>query len=173
VSTGEVVTRVSVWLVILAYFAASSGSLIQDRRGEPARWLPKIRRIWTVGVAAYIVHVLAAFHFYHGWSHAAALEDAARQTAAVTGWRWGGGLYVNYAFTVAWIADVLWQWRAFDSYQCRSKTVTHLWHGFFFFMVFNATVVFESGPVRAFGALGCGLLVVLYARSVCVRSRNG
>ena len=36
-------------------------------------------------------------------------KNSARQTAEVFGLDWGGGLYVNYAFTAAWVADVAWR----------------------------------------------------------------
>ena len=121
---------------------------------------------------AYLVHVICAFHFYHDWSHDAALEDTAQQTAVVTGWRWGGGLYVNYAFTAAWVGDVLWQWLAPKSHRQRSRLLNRLWHGSFFFIVFNATVVFEVGLVRWCGAFGCGVLLVLYLRRRLLRQET-
>ena len=36
--------------------------------------------------------------------------ETARQTAAVYGVAWGGGVYVNYLFVGVWLAELLW-WR--------------------------------------------------------------
>ena len=48
-----------------------------------------------------------AFHHYHHWSHA----DAVQHTAIVSGW--GNGLYVSHLFTIAWTADGLAQPRGY------------------------------------------------------------
>src|SRR5437899_2188707 len=58
------------------------------------------RLFWTLGCLAYLAHVATAFHFAHDWSHARAYAHTADRTWELTGWRWGGGLYVNYLFTL-------------------------------------------------------------------------
>ena len=90
------------------------------------------------------------------------IGKTARQSAALTGWHWGGGLYFNYVFAAAWLADVLWWWLAPASFTRRSRSLTALWHGFFFFMVFNGAVVFGHGPVRWLGGFLCGSLAILW-----------
>ena len=98
--------------------------------------------IWTFGFLVFLMHVAAAFQFQHGWSHAAAYRHTAEQTAAVTGWHWGGGLYVNYAFTVLWGLDVVCDWQAQLSGRRRHGCLPAGTRGFLAFVVVNATVVF-------------------------------
>jgi hypothetical protein len=161
-SLGELLTKAAVWLALVAY-AIGAGTLLLAR--GRARWLTVARWVWTVGCVFFFAHVACAFGFYHGWSHAAAYRETARQTGEMTGFRWGGGLFVNYLFTVAWLADVLWWWLAPGSFACRPRWITRIWHGFLFFMVFNGAVIFGSGPVRWFGALICSILGALWWHS--------
>ncbi len=67
--------------------------------------------LWTAGCLVFALHVAAAFHFQHGWSHAAAFEYVRQRTLYHTGWDSGIGLYVNYAFGVLWLVDVSLWWR--------------------------------------------------------------
>jgi hypothetical protein len=90
------------------------------------------------------LHVLAAFAYFHAWSHDAAYRHTADATEAVVGFQWGGGLYVNYAFTIFWAADTILWWLGGTSFPYRSRTYFWTVHGVFAFMVVNATVVF--GP---------------------------
>lgn len=108
-----------------------------------------VRRVWTAGMILFLLHVLAAFHWRHDWSHARALEDTARQTAEVTGLSRGEGLWLNYLVLLAWLADVVgWNWIR------RHPPVHRGLQGFLLFMWFNATVVFGSGPMQLAGTLG-------------------
>jgi hypothetical protein len=50
--------------------------------------------------------ILRAFHFYHGWSHAEAMEHV--RAAA----RFGEGIFVSHLFTLLWTLDVAWWWLA-------------------------------------------------------------
>jgi hypothetical protein len=72
---------------------------------EPIRWTVRLALLGftialllraSIGCLAYLAHLAAAFHFAHGWSHAQAYEHTALRAWEVTGWRWGGGVYVNY-----------------------------------------------------------------------------
>src|SRR3954470_19546310 len=114
---GEFATKVTVWLALAAYAIATA---LIVRSSPRARWL------WTVGCGFYVAHVLCAFAFFHHWSHAAAYEETARQTRALIGWDWGGGLFVNYLFTLVWVADLLWWWLAPAAHARRSPTATAL-----------------------------------------------
>lgn len=155
---GEFLTRVSIWLALFAY-TVGAGMLL----GRPdARRLVYARWVWTCGCVLFLAHVACAFSYYHDWSHAAAYHETARQTGDLTGWHWGGGLYWNYLFAAAWLADVLWWWLAPESFARRSPRLSAIWHGFFFFMVFNGTVVFGHGPVRGLGAVICSGLAGLW-----------
>jgi|GEM_PF-3575365 len=103
-----------------------------------------LRAAWTLGLVFFWIHIAAAFHLAHGWSHAAAWEH----TRQVGGY--GDGIYVNYAFAIAWLADVIWSWVAFDSYFTRPRWMKWPVHGFLAFVVFNAAFVFASWPHRLF-----------------------
>ncbi len=92
----------------------------------------------------------------------AAYRETARQTGELTGFHWGGGLFLNYLLGVLWLADVVWWWMTPASFARRPRGLVLAWHGFLYFMVVNGTVVFGSGPVRWFGLLLCGGLVVLW-----------
>lgn len=129
------------------------------------RKLPLVfaRAFWTLGCLCYLVHVVSAFHYYHHWSHEAAYLETARQTREVVNLEFGAGVFVSYAFTLAWLADVLWWWcHGVESYVRRPRWVMLAWHGFFFFVVFSATVVFESGSVRWIGLALCLALAVVW-----------
>lgn len=156
---GELLTRATIWLALWAYALSVSTMLLSRQRPE---WVKKARWTWTIGCAFYLAHVACAFGYYHRWSHAAAWSETARQTAAVAGFSWGGGLLFNYLFTLLWLADVLWWWLAPERFARRSTRLTAVWHGFFFFMVVNGTVIFGRGPVRWFGAVICIWLAWLW-----------
>jgi hypothetical protein len=160
-NSGEFLTRASVWLAITAY---AVGAVLRLRAAGRTSGLRGARWAWTLGCGFFLVHVAGAFAFFHGWSHAAAVRETARQTGALTGWHWGGGLYFNYVFAAAWLADVLWWWLAPGNWARRSRVLEALWQGFFFFMVFNGAVVFAKGPVRWLGVVVCGGLAALWWR---------
>jgi len=156
---GELLTRATVWLALCGY---ALGAAMLLRAGKGARWRAGARWAWTFGCAFFLAHILCAFGFFHGWSHDAAYRETARQTAEMTGIHWGGGLFLNYLFALAWLADTLWWWLAPASFARRPPRLTAAWQGFFFFMVFNGTIVFGKGPVRWLGAAICAVLAVLW-----------
>jgi hypothetical protein len=155
IETGELLTRGTVWVALCLYVAgevvrASNGS------GTPVRWCH------TAGCAAFLAHVVCAFGFYHHWSHAAAFADTARQTAQFTGWNWGGGLYVNYAFGLVWLGETVWSWVHPAGYPNRPKWIIRTLRGFFLFMIFNGAVVFVRGWARWFGLTLCLFLALCW-----------
>jgi hypothetical protein len=145
-------------LAVAAYLVRLWADVSRQRADQPQR-LPEhqrtnldnglrnrrerlVRVIWPLGCGFYLLHVSAAFHFAHGWSHAQAYAHTGLRTAAVTGWYWGGGLWINYAFTLWWPLDVLWSWkRGLQELPSWYVFGMHLTVGF---LMFNATVVF--GP---------------------------
>lgn len=157
---GELWTRWTVRVAMLLYVLSLA------LHGRSLRWS---RLAWTGGCAAYLLHVICAFTFYHHGSHANAYAATARQTEAVVGWNWGGGLYANYAFTLVWIADVCRQWMKAERI-ARNESATRwlAWgvQGFMGFIAFNATVVFASGAVRWGGILGVVLLTTVWVHAL-------
>lgn len=139
-STGEVLVRATIWPAIGLGLTACLGW---------REWLG-----WRVALAFQLAHVGAAFHFVHGWSHKAAWQDTARQVEALTGWESGAGVWVNYAFTLAW-AGVAWMGPRMTPGWVRA------WRGVFLFMAFQGAVVFAHGHARWWGLLLFGLTLIL------------
>jgi len=102
-NSGTFLTRLSIWLALCGYTIAAG--ILLSAPCRPFR-LAYARRAWTFGCAFFLAHVIYAFASYHHWSHAAAYRETARQTAALTGWDWGGGIFINYLFGLAWLTDV-------------------------------------------------------------------
>src|ERR1700733_10841482 len=93
---GELLIVWSARIVVLFYalrLAADVLVLEPTRRERWTRW------VWTAGCALFLAHLALAFHFLHHWSHAAAVAHTAQRTNEVVGFSWGGGVYINYAFT--------------------------------------------------------------------------
>lgn len=98
---------VTIWIALACLVAAELGRRPRRGRETGARWA------WGVSCAGLVacgVHIAIAMLHRHGGSHAAAVLETARQTEAVYGLAWGGGVYVNYAFVALWAVD-LWRWR--------------------------------------------------------------
>jgi hypothetical protein len=145
-AVGEILTRFTIWIAITAYV---SGVVIFALSGRNGRWDSLTRIVWTTGCAGLLAHFVCAFHFYHGWSQESAYRETARQTAAIVGLNWGGGLFINYFVLVAWVVDVSWWWwKGVNSYRRRPWQVLAAWHGFLIFIIINATIVFKTGVVR-------------------------
>jgi hypothetical protein len=139
--SGELLTRNTIRLALLYYAIAAfltcwSRPTAGSSRIQLARWC------WTLAWLAYLVHLAMAFHFYHHWSHA----DAMAHTRAVSGV--GQGIYVSHLFTVLWSADVAYWWLAPAAHAARRRWLNMALHGFMLFVIFNATVVYETGVIR-------------------------
>jgi hypothetical protein len=145
----------SIWIA-LALFAAGEAA----RRGPstPAwAW-------WTsaAGLLLAAAHVVLAFEVRHEWSHDSAYRETARQTSAVYGLDWGGGLYVNFAFLTVWAID-LWRWRAAERQRRRpSRLGVWLARAFYFIVIVNGAVIFASGMRRALGVILVAWLVLAW-----------
>ena len=166
--SGELLTRATIWIAIVAY---TTGSVIFALARGRSRWDSATRLAWTIAVFSLIAHFICAYEFYHHWSHESAYLDTARQTDEVVGLNWGGGLFINYAFLIIWAIDVGWWWlRGLNSYRTRPWGVVAAWHGFLIFILFNATVVFKDGGVRWVGLIIC--LTLLLAWIVIAMQRS-
>ncbi|MCG8653889.1 MAG: hypothetical protein MI861_28880 [Pirellulales bacterium] len=118
--------------------------------------------LWSLGCVFYLAHVILAFTFVHQWSHQQALDHTAAETARLTGWSRGEGLWVNYGFTVIWIADSFRITRAYLKRKPTSRRIDQLVGYFFAFIVFNATVVFGPAIYR-YLAIPVGLILAAAA----------
>lgn len=151
---GELVTRGAIWVAIAGY----AGAVILGRYSGNA-WRRQARGCWTLGLLAYLIHVVAAFGYFYDWSHAKGLEETASQTRELTGLDSGSGLYLNYVFTLVWLTDAVHWWIAGLSSHAERHRIWHLLlHTFFLFMIVNGAIIFASGPVRWFTAV---LLILL------------
>jgi hypothetical protein len=183
-------TRWTIRLAMLAYVAALAlriASIRQDRRqgdkgrgrqgveASPTESSPSFdeprtedlqRTLWSLGCLLTWAHVLCAFAVHHHWSHAAAYAHTASETARIVGINWGGGIYFNDLFLVLWSADTIWWWLRPACYRSRARSISIFVHTYLAFIAFNATVVFETGPVR-YAAVAC---IVLLAAILTLRS---
>jgi hypothetical protein len=163
--TGELLTRATIWIAIFGYTFGSVIFALSRRRN---RWDSAARIVWTIACLSLIAHVVCAFQYYHFWSHDAVYRETARQTEAVVGLNWGGGVFINYGLVLGWIVDIFWWWMSgIESYRRRPWPLIAVWHGFLIFIIFNATVVFKAGTVRWVGL--CVSLSLLVAWLVTVR----
>lgn len=160
---GQALTAWAVRLSLVAYVGALGCGIpgffavaVSERRVRCARWL------WTLGSLGMAVHVVAAFHFYHEWSHSRAFAETAKQTEELLGWAFGGGIFFSYLFVAAWVVDAFWWWCAPDSYTARSPWIGWPVHAYFAFIAFNGAVVFEGGATR-WGGIAAILVLAIVA----------
>lgn len=144
-----------------AYFAFAlwAGAVLMQLQSSVAEWQARdsafrvARAAWVSGLAVYLVHVGLAFHLAHAWSHARAFEHV----EATSGF--GAGIFVSYAFTLAWSIDGMVWLLAPELYAHRPKWVALALHGIMAFIAFNATVVFAQSPLRWVAAAVFALLL--------------
>jgi hypothetical protein len=146
----------TIWLALAGYVVGEGAKTWHRRSSIDPRWA------WAVslaGLTACIAHMVLAMTYRHGWSHEAALQETARQTAGVYGLSWGGGLYVNYLFVAVWLAELAW-WRA-DPLGFRQRRPWVVWAVRIFaaIVVFNAAVIFAAPDRRVAGAAVVAALV--------------
>jgi len=158
---GDALTRNTIRLS-LAWYAAA---LFLMMRLSPADWraatlLGRLARwCWTWGVICFLVHLAMAFQYFHHWSHAHAFEHT-RQVSGV-----GEGIYFSYLFTLLWLADAAWWRLAPSSYAARPAWLGRALHAFMLFIVFNGTIIYESGPIRWTSAVAFALLAIIWLNS--------
>ena len=164
-SIEDLILRATAWASLLAWTASEwlkSTAVAVSVRGTRARAFS------TAGVLALCAHSALAFHTRYGWSHEAARRETARQTEAVTGLAFGGGLYVNEVFLIVWFVEVLWWWRAAARYRSRGRALEWPVRAFFLLMFVSGAIVFAHGPVRL-----AGIAAVLAVAWAWYRGANG
>src|SRR4051812_40213125 len=160
---GEFLTRWTIRLALVCYVVCLAAT-IGGRVSPAARMSPATRCIWTLGCGLFVAHVMAAFGYYHHFSHQAAYDDTARQTQELLGFSFGGGIYFSYVFLGIWVADVLWRWM---SPLTRPRWLDWPLHAYMAFIAFNGAIVFKGGVSRWAGITACMLLVVLALKRRC------
>jgi hypothetical protein len=143
--------------VAVALYVISIVQQLLARGGDSAQ--PAGRLAWTAGCALLWLHVALAMHFVYGWDHGRMMRETARQTAAITGVDFAGGVYFNYAFMLIWAADASAWWMLGEKrYRRRAVWVSIIVHAFLAFIAINAVVVFANGPVRWCGIAACATI---------------
>ncbi len=127
------------WGAFALWFGAEDSLLRHHHR--------RARHLWTAAAAVLALHIAAAFQWQHHWSHAAAVSATAEQTASVTGWSWGGGVWINYAMLTFWSVDVVRWWRSTGTGE--SNLPHPALRCLFAFLWFQGAVVFAHGVPRA------------------------
>lgn len=145
----------TIWVALALFTLAEAGKRKWSGHGTVPAWAWPA---WLLGAGLCSVHVALALAARHGWSHASAVIETARQTEAVYGVAWGGGVYVNYVFLAAWWIEAWWWWSNPAGYVGRRPTVTWALRAFYAVIIVNATVVFASAERRALGAALAGAL---------------
>ncbi len=167
---GVLLTQWTIRLALACYVAYLAGWLVGPSAGKAAaHWAAIARWIWTLGCGLFVVHVACAFHFYHDWSHAAALEKTAAETEQLLGVRFGEGIYFSYLFLLLWVLDVILVWTRSARIAMTPRPLAgplH-WalHAYLFFIALNGAMVFESGPTRWAGIVACLVLFGLAVRA--------
>ena len=162
---GEFLTRWTIRLALACYVFCLAATILRPGAAG-SRINDAVRIIWTLGCGLFIAHVVAAFGYYHHFSHAAAYDETARQTQEQIGFAFGGGIYFSYMFLVFWVMDVAWRWLTPDT---RPAWLDWPLHAYMFFIAFNGAVVFEGGVSRVAGIFACLLLGAVLAWRVVGR----
>ena len=158
-SAGATLISASVRLALVCYAITVISQLI----GYHSR---SLRILWTAGSLLFIVHVAAAFHFVHRWSHQAAIQSTAIETQQLLGIAFGEGLWFSYLFVLLWLLDATWWWVLPDGYRQRPRWLHLALHGYLLFIAFNGAVIFEAGPTRLVGLLLTPILLLLIAARI-------
>jgi hypothetical protein len=165
----EDVTRFTVRISLLFWLLAVV--LLMCTR-EPDRSIERTcyriaRWFWTLAWLAYLVHLAMAFGLYHQGSHVAAVAH----TEAVSGF--GEGIWFSHLFTLLWTLDVA-VWWVFPAWHAgRSAWLGRGLHGYMLFIIFNSTVVWETGFIRWAGVTAFAFLVGLYLWRRLHKGRRG
>jgi hypothetical protein len=143
-----------------AVFVTIAGAVVCWAAGEALR----SRIAWSLGALLALVHASVAFAVFYDWSHDAARLATIRQTEALTGITFAGGIYVNYLFLLVWLGDAVWWWVSPRSRAARARAVTLAVHGFIFFIMVNGAVVFADGLARLLGVAAVAVVTVAWLR---------
>lgn len=155
--------RATIWLSVIAWAASE----VLRRAGADRR--AAARALYAAGALLLALHTIAAFEIAHGWSHASAYTETARQTFAMTGIASGAGLYLNYLFIAVWMADAAWWGFSPRAFAARPRALDAGLFLFFAFMFVNGAVVFATGPMRIAGA--AAVAAAIAARLAAPRRR--
>lgn len=153
----DVIVRGSIWLSLVSFVAAQFG--FRSAHGPAGR---RALVVYGAGAVLLAVHIAAVFAWHHDWSHARAVEATARETSRVFGLDWGGGVWVNYAFLAAWIADALRRTRGRVTAGQPVGTAGWAVRAAAFVVIVNGAIVFVPWPRNLIGVAIVLALVVAW-----------
>ena len=161
-NTGDLIIA---WTIRLSMLLLCASVFLQLRR----QLSPRIRfmqsGLWTTSFLLSVLHVLAAFHFMHHWSHTAAYLATAEETRVKLGFAYGAGVYFNYLFLIVWGIDVVWTWHGFRFPHRPTPWWIQAGRWYLLFIAFNGVVVFKTGWLRILGiTMTMGLLAIAILR---------
>lgn len=147
------------WTIRLAMLLLFLAMALRVRQRPRQTVGPALRLLWTASFILSALHVLAAFHFVHHWSHHEAYLATADDTLQKLGFAFGAGVYFNYLFLIVWAFDIYWTWRATGQLSMKMQRMLLVGRLYLFFIAFNGVVVFESGWLRALGIVATLILI--------------
>lgn len=152
----------TIWIALALFALGETGKRGLAAGRGAASWAWPVS---AIGAAMGAIHLLMAMGTRHAWSHESAMIATALQTEAVYGLRWGGGVFVNYAFVGAWIAELA-VWRMAPARYASAGRALFWLRACYFVIIVNAAVIFAGGWRRAIG----GVIVLVLAMSWAGRS---
>lgn len=169
-----------VWLATVCYFVVEVVRPWTQWRLEHSARRPRSRgmaasehrrsrwdALWLIGSLLTWIHIVLAYQIAHGGSHAEALHHTAEVTRQIFGVPVAAGLYVNFAFAGLWTLDACGRlWGGYNRWPPLLKRLIHL---FLAFVLFQATIVFGSCPMRWTAA--AGFTAMLAVRGMAAKDR--
>jgi hypothetical protein len=155
-SSGELLIVWSIRMAMLLFFVSLT---LLVGKSERQRMPVVLKILWTASFVLIVLHVAAAFHFVHHWSHGEAYRATAEETRQMLGFAYGAGIYFNYFFLAVWAMDVFWVWLPSKGDSCATHWLVFAGRCYLLFIAINGLVVFETGWLRAFGVLGTAVVL--------------
>ncbi|MCU0720771.1 MAG: hypothetical protein MUC83_13765 [Pirellula sp.] len=152
--------RVSIWIACGLWFLGSI-SRILSRAQQIARLERVYRWTWFLAGIFTWIHVFASYGLVHNWSHSAVLKHTGDESYAVIGLRVPWGVYANFVF--AGILSGYSGWMILKKGRESAGLDTFVYF-FLAFIVFNALVIFKTGPIRWIGLLGFAIVICTHLR---------
>ena len=152
----------TIWIALILFCIGEPGRRDLDAGRVPA---PLTWWAYAIGAVILIAHMVIAMGVAHNWSHQSSVDATARQTYAVYGLNWGGGVFMNYVFAALWLIEAIrWQIRSATPTPRRAAIVWSI-RIFYLVMILNAAVIFTPAPRRYAGAAMVLYLLWIWRRT--------
>ena len=164
---GRLALAMGLYAVLLTFGFVGTvlGVVLQMQRQSGQRIGIGLKCLWTASFLLSVLHVLAAFHFVHHWSHGEAYFATAEETRQKLGFAYGAGVYFNYLFFVVWAAEVFWTWWSPERWTKLTRWLILAGRCYLLLIAFNAVVVFESGWLRTLGGVATVAILAIAMRN--------